>query len=340
MKLIALNNCSPIVDVRHIIVSQLRPEIEAAIKPRERQAKNMAIIRMIRRAQIRANEPRIKANPNPYHVFIRRDIPYRNDDNPYHLLDVYSPDESPELLPVIVEIHGGGYLSCNKEINAQHGQYLASKGFHVVNMNYSLCPEFGLDDILNELTDVLSWIKDNAERYGFNTGQVALTGDSSGGHIVLLAAAVYTSGKSADYFRVPAPAVKPAAYTASCPEASFRWDLLPKTMAAKTLFFLLHRYTFDPECVKYASYDYYMDEQYPKVWFCTSPTDVLLYDHTSRLHEYMLEHGIGHEYREYTAAEGKLDHVFNVLAPDLPESRAANDDMIEFMRNQFHAKAG
>ena len=293
------------------------------------------LVNLIRKIQIRANEPRIKKNPNSYHVSITKDIPYLDYDTPYHLLDVYSPDEHRELLPVIVEIHGGGYISCSKEVNAQHGQYLASKGFHVVNINYSLCPEFGIGDILNELTSVLKWIKTNAEMYGFNTEQVGLTGDSSGGHIVLLAAAVFNSGKSADYFHVAPPELKPAAYTVSCPEGSFRWNLLPNTIPAKFLFFLLHRYTFDSSCSKYASYDYYMDEQYPKVWICTTTTDSLLYDHTVRMHEYMVRHGIDHEYREYKSANGKLDHVFNVLAPDLPESIAANNDMIEFLRNSM-----
>ena len=293
----------------------------------------MSLVNIIRKTQIRVNEPRIKANPNPYNVFITRDIPYRDDDNPYHLLDVYSPHNQRELLPVIVEIHGGGYISCCKEINAQHGQYLASKGFHVVNINYSLCPEFGIHDEFQELNDVLHWIKNNAEVYGFDTDHVSLTGDSSGGHIVLLAAAIYSSGKSADYFRIQPPELKPIAYTASCPEGSFRWELLPHTITAKFLFFLLHRYTFDPECTKYASYEYYMDEHYPKVWICTTPTDKLLYDHTVRMHDYMVENGIEHEYREYKASEGKLGHVFNVLSPDLPESRAANDDMIAYLKN-------
>ena len=300
----------------------------------------MTMVNLIRRAQIRANEPRIKANPNPYNVFIRRDIPYMDDNNPYHLLDVYSPHEQRELLPVIIEIHGGGYISCNKEINAQHGQYLASKGFHVVNINYSLCPEFGISDVLNELNNVLNWIKDHAEAYGFDTNRVSLTGDSSGGHIVLLAAAIYSSGKSADYFKVQSPELHPAAYTASCPEGSFRWELLPHTFTAKFLYFLLHHYTFDPECREHASYEYYMDDHYPKVWICTAPTDKLLYDHTVRMHEYMRKHGIDHEYQEYKAAEGKLDHVFNVLSPDLPESRAANDDMVAFIRKMTCDPAG
>ena len=98
------------------------------------------IIHIIRKAQIRANAPRIAANPNPYGVHIITDIPYRKDGRAEHLLDVYAPNEGKSPLPVIVELHGGGYLSCNKEINAQHGQYFASRGFRVVNMNYNAVP--------------------------------------------------------------------------------------------------------------------------------------------------------------------------------------------------------
>ena len=77
-----------------------------------------------------------------------------------------------------------------------------------------------------------------------------------------------------------------------------------------------------------------MDGSYPHVWYCTSPTDALLYSHTRRMHEYMQAHGIAHTYREYVGTTKKLDHAFNVLDPDLPECRAANDDMLDFFREQ------
>lgn len=288
------------------------------------------IIRAIRRAQARANAPRIAANPNPYGVRIETDIPYRDDGDPCHLLDVYAPADAEGALPVIVELHGGGYLSCDKAINAQHGQYLASRGFRVVNINYTLCPEGSIGVILNELSDALAWVGRNADGYGFDTGRIYLTGDSAGGHFVLLAAAMFTSGRSADFFGVRTPPVRVAGYAASCPEASFAWQLLPNNASARMLFLLLHKYTFDRECTRHASYDYFMDENYPRVWFCTSPTDSLLYGHTRRLHEYMTEMGYPHVYREYASDARKLDHVFNVLHPDYPESRAANDDMVAF----------
>ena len=163
------------------------------------------IIQIIRKSQLRANAPRIAANPNPYGVHILRDIPYLEDGQAEHLLDVYAPDRSGTPLPVIVEMHGGGYLACNKEINAQHWQYLAGRGFRVVNMNYTLCPEGDIGTILNELVAVLEWIDAHDAEYGFDTSRVFLTGDSAGGHFVLLAAAMFTTGTSADFFHVRKP---------------------------------------------------------------------------------------------------------------------------------------
>lgn len=288
------------------------------------------IIPIIRKAQVRANAPRIAANPNPYGVHIMRDIPYLADGRAEHLLDVYAPAQDSAPLPVIVEMHGGGYLACNKEINAQHGQYLADRGFRVVNMNYTLCPEGDLSVILNELIDVLEWIEAHKAEYGFDTSRAFLTGDSAGGHFVLLAAAMFTTGKSADFFRVRKPPFPIAGYAASCPEGSFDWRLLPRNLSAQMLYLILHKFTFDRAYVRHSSYEYYMTDGYPRVWFCTSPTDSLLYTHTRRMHDFMSERGIPHIYREYVSSARKLDHVFNVLHPEYPESIQANEDMIRF----------
>ena len=290
------------------------------------------IIHLIRRAQLKANAPRIAANPNPYGVVIQRDIPYRNDGDASHLMDIYAPAPGGAPLPVIVEMHGGGYFSCNKDINAQHGQYLASGGFRVVNMNYTLCPEGSLTTILNELVDVLGWVDTNADAQGFDRSRVFLTGDSAGGHFALLATAMFATGRGADYFRVAPSPLKIAGCAASCPEGSFEWRLLPRNAGARLSYLLLHKYTFIKDYARCSGYEYSMDGRFPRVWFCTSPTDGLMYDHTRRMHEYMAQKGYPHVYREYTGATRKLGHVFNVLEPDLPESRAANDDMLAFFR--------
>ena len=294
------------------------------------------IVQIIRWAQRRANAPRIAAHPNPYGVRIASDIPYMDDGLDAHRLDVYSPAGAKGPLPVILEVHGGGYLACFKEVNAWHGQYLAAGGFHVVNMNYTLCPEGSASSILNEMAAALDWIHRSRETYGFDTGRIALTGDSAGGHFVLLAAAAYGPGPLAGELGVVRPRVLPRAFAASCPEGSFMWRRLPRNLPSTLLFFILHKYTLDRKCASVTSYDHYMDEDFPKVWFCTSPTDPLLYGHTRAMHEYMEKNHIPHEYREYVGTENRLGHVFNVLWPDWPESRQANDDMLDYFRRSLN----
>ena len=38
------------------------------------------------------------------------DIPYANDNMKEHLLDLYYPEGTTEKLPVIIDVHGGGWL--------------------------------------------------------------------------------------------------------------------------------------------------------------------------------------------------------------------------------------
>ena len=47
----------------------------------------------------------------------RFDIPYINDGETEHLLDVYFPENTKENLPAIIDIHGGGWMYGNKELN-------------------------------------------------------------------------------------------------------------------------------------------------------------------------------------------------------------------------------
>ena len=50
-------------------------------------------------------------------------IPYIDDGNPLHLLDVFYPENTSEKLPVIIDIHGGGWMYGTKEINKYHFVY-------------------------------------------------------------------------------------------------------------------------------------------------------------------------------------------------------------------------
>ena len=255
-------------------------------------------------------------------------------DARWHLLDVYSPTpldvESPEKLPVIVEIHGGGYLTNNKECNRPHGMYFASKGYKVVNINYTLQPEAEFDQELREINAAFDWIGANADKYGFDLDNVFLTGDSSGGHLSLLYTAVQTRPDLQEYFKVTAPAVKIKGTALTCPVGSF---LDPDIVS--TAFRNLAGRLYDTKGKMNISYQGFADETYPEVCIVTTDTDVPIHTNSEAVHKWLDFKGVAHQYKSFEGKTHKLAHVFNVLHPDWEESIEANQFILDFFARKM-----
>ncbi|MBR5969561.1 MAG: alpha/beta hydrolase [Lachnospiraceae bacterium] len=96
------------------------------------------------------------------------------------LLDVYRPENTEGSLPVIVSIHGGGWVYGNKEIMQFYCMSLAEHGFAVVNFSYRLAPEHRHPAMLEDVNSVFSWVLDHGAEYGFDTANVFAVGDSIG----------------------------------------------------------------------------------------------------------------------------------------------------------------
>lgn len=250
-----------------------------------------------------------------------------------HLLDIESPTPldgtNNEKLPVIVSVHGGGYTTNQKECNRPHAQFLASKGYKVVNVNYRLQPEVEMDGELRDLVKVLEWIRENAERYGFDTDNVFLTGDSSGGHLVLLYTGLQNSEALQEKIGVRVPEIKIRATAATCPVGSF----VAKDLVSKTFKNLAGRLYSDDLKLAY-SYEGFADATYPEVLIVTTETDVPIHTTTKGLHEHLTRVGAKHQWRVYEGKEHKLGHVFNIQHSDWAESVEANEDIIAFFNSK------
>ena len=250
-----------------------------------------------------------------------------------HLLDIESPTplEGPNLekLPVIISVHGGGYVTNNKECNRPHCQYLASKGYKVVNINYILQPEGEMDEEMRDIRDAVAWVGENADKYGFDTDNVFMTGDSSGGHMVLLYTGLQNSEAFQEKIGVKCPATKVRATAATCPVGSY----VAKDTISRVFKNLSGR-LYDDEMKLAYSYEGLADATYPEVCIVTTPTDVPIHYSTRGIHDYLEAKGIAHRYEVFEGKENKLGHVFNVLHPDWPESIAANQAILDFFESK------
>lgn len=105
-------------------------------------------------------------------------------------LDLYMPKIRPSWpMPVLVHVHGGAWVVGQKHQQAQPLiQYMASKGWLIVDVNYRLGPKHKMPAMIQDVLRAVAWVKDNIETYNGDPNFISLTGGSAGGHLVALAA--------------------------------------------------------------------------------------------------------------------------------------------------------
>jgi len=93
--------------------------------------------------------------------------------------------------PVMVWIHGGGYLGGGGCEDGTDGSKLAELGVTVVSFNYRLGafgylahPKLGSNFGLQDQIAALRWVQENIGQFGGDSGCVTVFGQSAGGHAV------------------------------------------------------------------------------------------------------------------------------------------------------------
>jgi para-nitrobenzyl esterase len=104
-------------------------------------------------------------------------------------LNVWTTDSGPDArLPVMVWIHGGGFLNGSAAMPLWSGQHLARRDVVVVSLNYRLGafgflahPRLGGNFGSQDWVAALTWVRENIAAFGGDSGNVTVFGQSAGG---------------------------------------------------------------------------------------------------------------------------------------------------------------
>lgn len=123
------------------------------------------------------------------HVERVKDIRYARERGIDLALDVYHGRDQRRGRPVLLQIHGGGWVMGSKNEQALPLMFqLAAHGWICVTANYRLSPHATFPDHLVDVKKALVWIKENIASYGGDPGFVVVTGGSAGGHLAAMVA--------------------------------------------------------------------------------------------------------------------------------------------------------
>jgi acetyl esterase/lipase len=116
-----------------------------------------------------------------------KNLEYVEDGNRRHRCDIYRSVEVREGAPVLLQIHGGGWMISNKNEQGHPLMYhLAARGWVCVAINYRLSPKATWPDHIVDCKRALAWIRAHIAEYGGDPDYVVVTGGSAGGHLTAL----------------------------------------------------------------------------------------------------------------------------------------------------------
>lgn len=267
----------------------------------------------------------------PEGVEYTENIAYTNDGNPSHQLDIYRPkDREGEVLPVIINVHGGGLIIGNKGFNKYFCSLLCKKGFLVYSIEYRLIPDCMIYDQFKDVFMGMDYIKGRIKSDGGDESHVYMVGDSGGACLIM-----YTNAIQNNYEMARAAGVKPS-------DLHINAIGLISGMFYTTKFdkigMFLPKYLYGKNYKKSAFGKYVnpenkeLIESLAPVWLVTSHNDYLR-KYTLNFENALSKAGKECELIDFPK-DKRLTHAFSVFEPFLPESIKTIDMLVKYL-NKF-----
>ena len=267
----------------------------------------------------------------PESVILTENVDYMGDGLACHRMDIYQPSAG-QGFPVLVNIHGGGFLLGKKEVNRQFCADMCQRGFLVFCLEYPLVPQVSIFEIFRDLTAGINKVGELAEKYNGDISRLCLCGDSAGAYLCVYLAAMQRSLAIAEAAGVAqiVPPIRAIGLISGMFYTKKRDQIgmfLPNMVYGQGW----RRGAFAP----------YIDPENRELVGSLTPSFIVtargdFLRHYSRQFAAALGRaGAPHQFLDIDAGK-KLSHAFSAMLPEIPESRQANDAMAEYLLANSH----
>lgn len=273
--------------------------------------------------------------PFPADIHLVENLAYMNDGQPCHRMDLFLPQRTvKEELPILINLHGGGFLLGRKEVNRLFCADLCRRGFLTACLEYPLAPETDLFRILRDLSRGMEAAVSRLTREGGDPNRVFLCGDSAGAWLCVYLAAMQHSAALAGAadVRPAAPEIRAVGlisgmfYTCLPDKIGL---FLPSSIYGKGWKKHPFRPYMNPEHSEVAG-------RLPPAFLVTAEGDFLRH-YTRRYAQALQKSGTESVLLDFQT-DKSLPHAFAAMLPERPASRQANDEMTAFFQRKAAAE--
>jgi acetyl esterase/lipase len=102
-------------------------------------------------------------------------------------LDLYLPHDRKRPRPLVIWVHGGGWVGGSREVANLHLTPWLQMGWAVANVSYRLAKHSPAPAAVEDVRCALRWLTERAGELGLDRERIVLTGSSAGAHLALMA---------------------------------------------------------------------------------------------------------------------------------------------------------
>jgi acetyl esterase/lipase len=126
----------------------------------------------------------------PERTVIHGNVAYNSDTLKKHQLDLYLPTNAEGKIPLLVLIHGGGWISNDKYSDMGYMlntvAAVLDNGIAIASIDYRFAQDAVFPGILQDCNQAVAFLYDHADEYQLNVDRIAVMGFSAGGHLASL----------------------------------------------------------------------------------------------------------------------------------------------------------
>ncbi|GAB4036970.1 alpha/beta fold hydrolase [Spirosoma gilvum] len=130
-------------------------------------------------------------------------VAYAGDTLKKHLLDIYLPAKMDANAPLVVWVHGGGWMVNDKYADMSYMKNtirsILEKGYAFASIDYRHSTTAPFPAQIQDCNQALEFLYQNAIKYGYDRNRIALIGFSAGGHLASLLA-LATNNSMSDFY--------------------------------------------------------------------------------------------------------------------------------------------
>lgn len=259
----------------------------------------------------------------------------------FNLLNFYQPIDDNSKRPLIIYIHGGGWITGDRNNSLKFVYYLVKNGYNVMEMSYRLLsPVQHLIDIVQDVYSSLNYLEDNFKTLDVDTNNIFFAGDSAGGQLSLLIDTINKNISLTNIYKVKPYTFKIKAISLIHPVPFLKHivvnpdNTLLDIGLSSTLYSLLIPYK-KSLIAKYSSIEDYINyAKFPPILITSSYGDTNFYYQTTLLIELFKKKHI--YFDTYINKSYELPHVYNLIYGNKKEADKCNEYIINFFNKYLN----